>query len=129
RPRQTSRRAGRRGRRHDAVAGPAPPGRDPGGRTPGPGARRAPRPFGPQGGRHQGRLLHHGPHAGAAMSAVLDLARVAPGFTDPVRQSQAVFRKVMDAVARPGTIADLAFAPDAPDGLARAAGAVALALF
>jgi alpha-D-ribose 1-methylphosphonate 5-triphosphate synthase subunit PhnH len=40
-----------------------------------------------------------------------------------------VFRKVMDAVARPGTIQDLVFAPDAPQGLGRAAGAVALTLF
>lgn len=62
-------------------------------------------------------------------SAVLDLAEIAPAFHDPTRESQAVFRKVMDAVARPGTLQDLAFAPDAPPGLDRAAGAVALTLF
>ncbi len=60
---------------------------------------------------------------------ILDLADIAPAFIDPTRESQAVFRKVMDAVARPGTIYDLAFAPDAPSGLDRAAGAFALTLF
>jgi alpha-D-ribose 1-methylphosphonate 5-triphosphate synthase subunit PhnH len=65
----------------------------------------------------------------ASAPAVLDLAEVAPAFSDPTRESQAVFRKVMDAVARPGTIQDLAFAPDAPRGLDRAAGGVALTLF
>jgi alpha-D-ribose 1-methylphosphonate 5-triphosphate synthase subunit PhnH len=63
------------------------------------------------------------------MSAVLDLTDVAPAFADPTRESQAVFRRVMDAVARPGTVQDLALAPDAPAGLDRAAGAVALTLF
>ncbi len=65
----------------------------------------------------------------ASAPTVLDLAEIAPAFNDPTRESQAVFRKVMDAVARPGTIQDLAFAPEAPDGLDRAAGAVALTLF
>ena len=65
----------------------------------------------------------------ASAPAILDLADVAPAFIDPTRESQAVFRKVMDAVARPGVIQDLAFAPDAPQGLDRAAGAVALTLF
>jgi alpha-D-ribose 1-methylphosphonate 5-triphosphate synthase subunit PhnH len=63
------------------------------------------------------------------MSAVIDLAAIAPAFTDPTRESQSVFRKIMDAVARPGTIQDVGFAPDAPEGLDRAAGAVALTLF
>ena len=65
----------------------------------------------------------------ASAPAILNLADIAPAFNDPTRESQAVFRKVMDAVARPGTIHDLAFAPDAPRGLDRAAGAVALTLF
>jgi alpha-D-ribose 1-methylphosphonate 5-triphosphate synthase subunit PhnH len=65
----------------------------------------------------------------ASAPAILNLADVAPAFSDPTRESQAVFRKVMDAVARPGAIQDLAFAPDAPQGLDRAAGAVALTLF
>lgn len=63
------------------------------------------------------------------MSAVLDLAAIAPAFPDPTRGSQAVFRKVMEAMARPGVIHDLGFAPDAPRGLDRAAGAIALTLF
>lgn len=63
------------------------------------------------------------------MSAVIDLAAIAPAFADPTRESQAVFRRIMDAMARPGTIQDLSFAPDAPDRLARAGAAVALTLF
>lgn len=63
------------------------------------------------------------------MSIAFDLARVSAGFADPTRESQRVFRKLMDAMARPGTIHDLSQAPDAPAGLHRAAGAVALTLF
>lgn len=63
------------------------------------------------------------------MSAAFDLGRVSAGFADPTRESQKVFRKLMDAMARPGTIHDLSRAPDAPSGLHRAAGAVALTLF
>lgn len=63
------------------------------------------------------------------MSAVIDLANIAPAFADPTRGSQAVFRRVMDAVARPGTLQTVGFAPDAPQGLDRATGAVALTLF
>jgi len=63
------------------------------------------------------------------MSAVLDLSGIAPAFPDPTKGSQAVFRKVMEAVARPGVIHDLGFAPDAPAGLDRATGAIALTLF
>jgi len=63
------------------------------------------------------------------MAAALDLTQVRPAFAEPTRDSQIVFRQVMDAVARPGDIVDLSFAPDAPDGLHRAAGAVALTLF
>lgn len=61
--------------------------------------------------------------------APLDLADIAPGFGDPTRESQAVFRRVMEAMARPGTIHDLSFAPEPPAGLGRAAAAVALTLF
>lgn len=59
----------------------------------------------------------------------LDLAAIAPGFADPTLGSQAVFRRLMDAMARPGLIQDVSFAPDAPAGLNRAAGAVGLTLF
>lgn len=63
------------------------------------------------------------------MHTPIDLAGIAPGFADPTRDSQAVFRRVMDAVARPGTIQDLSFAPEPPPGLGRAAAAMALTLF
>ena len=63
------------------------------------------------------------------MTSVLNLTDVAAGFRDPARDSQSVFRKLMDCMARPGTIADLAFAVDGPVGLDAAAAAVALTLF
>jgi alpha-D-ribose 1-methylphosphonate 5-triphosphate synthase subunit PhnH len=51
-----------------------------------------------------------------------------PGFSDPVLASQAVFRAVMEAMARPGRIAeiDVALAPPAPLGIAAAALALTL---
>jgi alpha-D-ribose 1-methylphosphonate 5-triphosphate synthase subunit PhnH len=65
------------------------------------------------------------------MTAVttLDLSTISAGFEDPAREAQSVFRKVMDAVARPGSIADLSFAVDGPKGLDCAAAATALTLF
>jgi alpha-D-ribose 1-methylphosphonate 5-triphosphate synthase subunit PhnH len=53
---------------------------------------------------------------------------LAPGFSDPVLASQAVFRTVMEAMARPGSIAeiDVAIAPPAPLGIAAAALALTL---
>ena len=65
----------------------------------------------------------------SAAATALDLTQIAPGFADPTADSQAAFRRVMDAVARPGTIQDLSHAPEAPAGLDRAGGAVALTLF
>lgn len=59
----------------------------------------------------------------------LDLADIPPGFADPTLGSQAVFRRLMDAMARPGLIQDVSFAPDPPSGLNRAAAAVGLTLF
>ena len=50
------------------------------------------------------------------------------GFDDPVFQSQSTFRSVMDAMARPGTIAELAFPVNAPKPLSPAQGAIALTL-
>lgn len=61
--------------------------------------------------------------------ATLDLSRIAPAFVDPVRESQAVFREVMECMARPGRITRFDRAPKAPAGVAKAAGAVALTLF
>jgi alpha-D-ribose 1-methylphosphonate 5-triphosphate synthase subunit PhnH len=53
---------------------------------------------------------------------------LAPAFADPVRGSQAVFRSVMDAMARPGTIVETGGLAQAPHPLGLAAAAVALTL-
>jgi alpha-D-ribose 1-methylphosphonate 5-triphosphate synthase subunit PhnH len=62
------------------------------------------------------------------MSATLELDKIQPAFADPVRESQMAFRKIMDAVARPGTRADFASAVEPPPGLGVAAATVALTL-
>ena len=51
-----------------------------------------------------------------------------PGFADPVRDGQAVFRAVMDAMARPGRIHRVAAPLTPPAPLARATAAVLLTL-
>ncbi len=56
-------------------------------------------------------------------------AALSGGFAAPVFDSQAVFRAVMDATARPGKIVDLAAEAAPPKPLSEAAGAIALALF
>jgi len=61
-------------------------------------------------------------------SPPLDFSALPPGFVDPARESQALFRAILQAVARPGRIADLAHAPPPPPDLDIAAGAVALTL-
>jgi alpha-D-ribose 1-methylphosphonate 5-triphosphate synthase subunit PhnH len=53
---------------------------------------------------------------------------LAPAFADPVCASQAVFRSVMDAMARPGTIVATGSLARAPQPLGLAAAAVALTL-
>ena len=51
-----------------------------------------------------------------------------PGFADPVHDSQACFRAVLDALARPGTIHTLHAPADPPPPLDRATAAVLLTL-
>ncbi len=51
-----------------------------------------------------------------------------PGFADPVRDSQTVFRAVMDAMARPGRIHRVTGPVTPPAPLARATAAVLLTL-
>ncbi|TNC09098.1 phosphonate C-P lyase system protein PhnH [Methylobacterium terricola] len=53
---------------------------------------------------------------------------LARGFTDPVHDSQGVFRAVMDALARPGTIQGLATGLEPPSPLTAELAAIALAL-
>lgn len=62
------------------------------------------------------------------MNQALDLGSVRSGFENPSLDAQRVFRRVLDVMARPGTVADLSFAPQPPEGLCRALGAVALTL-
>ena len=62
------------------------------------------------------------------MSAALELDNIRPAFADPVRESQTAFRAIMDAVARPGTVADFGLAVEPPAGLGVAAATIALAL-
>lgn len=62
------------------------------------------------------------------MSAVIDLADVAPGLADPILDSQRIFRCVMDAMARPGRIVDLDAGLSAPVPGYEAIGAIALTL-
>jgi alpha-D-ribose 1-methylphosphonate 5-triphosphate synthase subunit PhnH len=52
----------------------------------------------------------------------------APAFADPVFQSQAIFRRIMRAMATPGTIVDIGLALVPPAPLAPAAAAALLTL-
>lgn len=53
---------------------------------------------------------------------------IAPGFSDPVFQSQAAFRSLMAALAEPGTIQDLGEAIAPPPGFEPATATALLAL-
>lgn len=59
------------------------------------------------------------------MAAMTDIK---PGFRDPVLDSQAVFRAVLDAMARPGRLHRVSTLDDVPAPLAPATAAVCLAL-
>lgn len=50
------------------------------------------------------------------------------GFDDPVLSSQTLFRAIMDALARPGTVQQLGVLPAPPEPLAPELGAAALVL-
>ncbi len=68
--------------------------------------------------------------AGHNAPVVLDVARLAPGFADPVHDAQAIFRVVLDAMSHPGRICTLTepLAAPPPTPLGEAAAAIALAL-
>jgi alpha-D-ribose 1-methylphosphonate 5-triphosphate synthase subunit PhnH len=51
-----------------------------------------------------------------------------PGFADPVLESQACFRAVLEAMSRPGRVQRVAPPPEIPPGLSPAAAAVLLTL-
>lgn len=62
------------------------------------------------------------------MSTVVELAKVVPGFADPVIDSQRVFRRLMNAMARPGRLTDLDAGIVPPVAGYEAVGAMALTL-
>lgn len=51
-----------------------------------------------------------------------------PGFADPVDQSQAAFRSILDAMARPGTLQAIVGPTEHPVGISAAAASVLLTL-
>jgi alpha-D-ribose 1-methylphosphonate 5-triphosphate synthase subunit PhnH len=55
-------------------------------------------------------------------------AALLPGLADPVIDSQRIFRAVLEATARPGTVVALPLPPDAPAPVMPGAGAVLLSL-
>jgi alpha-D-ribose 1-methylphosphonate 5-triphosphate synthase subunit PhnH len=59
---------------------------------------------------------------------VLDLADVGPGFADTTLESQAVFRRALAALSRPGSLQECGEVPVPPTGVQPAAGALLLAL-
>jgi alpha-D-ribose 1-methylphosphonate 5-triphosphate synthase subunit PhnH len=62
------------------------------------------------------------------MMPAKDLGRLRPGFKNPVFDSQATFRCILDAMAYPGRIQTIDNPPDAPAGLSPAAAAACLTL-
>lgn len=58
----------------------------------------------------------------------LDTLAFSGGFQEPVFEAQAVFRTLMDCMARPGTVGDIAATVTPPRPMTPAAGAIALTL-
>lgn len=58
----------------------------------------------------------------------MNVQALSGGFSAPVFDSQAVFRSLMDGMARPGTVQSITSEIGQPSPLGKAAGAVALAL-
>ena len=59
---------------------------------------------------------------------VAPLAPCGPGFADPVAQSQRVFRAIMDAMSRPGSLQHVDAPQEVPEELWPASAAIGLAL-
>jgi alpha-D-ribose 1-methylphosphonate 5-triphosphate synthase subunit PhnH len=57
------------------------------------------------------------------------VAELPAGFADKVISAQAIFRSVMDAMARPGSVHHLVAATGAPAAMMRGTAAIALTLF
>src|SRR5918993_4312652 len=57
------------------------------------------------------------------------VAELPAGFADKVLSAQTIFRSVMDAMARPGSVQRLAATSGAPAGMMRGTAAIALTLF
>jgi len=62
-------------------------------------------------------------------NAAVNLSSILPGFRDPVHDSQQTFRALLDVMARPGSIRQVARDLTAPAGLNLATAAIALTLF
>src|SRR4029079_14681902 len=76
-------------------------------------------------GGNESGFLHHG-----ARRRLMDIAAqsIDGGFADPVFNAQTVFRAIMDAMARPGSVQPLPVFARPPAPLSVTAGAIALAL-
>jgi alpha-D-ribose 1-methylphosphonate 5-triphosphate synthase subunit PhnH len=57
------------------------------------------------------------------------IAELPAGFADKVLSAQSTFRSVMDAMARPGSVQQIAVATGAPSPVIRGTAAIALTLF
>jgi alpha-D-ribose 1-methylphosphonate 5-triphosphate synthase subunit PhnH len=62
------------------------------------------------------------------VSEAIDLGAVRRGFERPALDAQRVYRRLLDAMSRPGRLQDLSEAPEPPVGLTRACAGIALTL-